>query len=267
MKIHINKNGQQLGPFDEVELTDQIARGLISYDDLAWVEGMSEWVPLRKIATPPEPSRSTPPPLPSYASRQQKNAQQDITSDKSRLNPTIPSNANPEKLTVLQKFIFSAIVLATLLILICQIPPAKLGALLFGIRNNSSSLARVQASRNPAVANSHISSIEDAHNYVIGTWTYTGQGYGRAWVRWVFNRDGTMEVYDANPSDDNWGKAVIHKWRPITAKYSDTGVRYYGVEIEGYCKYLPILNNGALRYAISEFDFELTKGDKFPFSK
>ena len=53
MKIYIAKNGQQLGPFDEEELTKQITEGTVSYDDLAWVEGMVTWQPLRTITSPP----------------------------------------------------------------------------------------------------------------------------------------------------------------------------------------------------------------------
>lgn len=61
MQIHISKNGKQLGPFDEKELTEQITKGVVSYDDLAWTEGLAQWQPLRSICTPP--ARTGPPPL------------------------------------------------------------------------------------------------------------------------------------------------------------------------------------------------------------
>lgn len=61
MQIHINKDGKQLGPFDAEGLTEQIAKGIVSYDDLAWTEGMAQWQPLGSICTPPV---TIPPPPP-----------------------------------------------------------------------------------------------------------------------------------------------------------------------------------------------------------
>jgi len=108
---------------------------------------------------------------------------------------------------------------------------------------------------------------------VIGTWTYTGQGYEvmeeKVWEKWVFKSNGTMEEYSARPMDDNWGEPeTIHKWKPITAKYENTGRRYYGVEVDNWLKYVIIKDNGNLRFhPSSETDIEFTKGDCFPFSK
>ncbi len=68
MKIHIVKNDQQLGPYDEAQLAQQIEQGAVSYEDLAWVEGMPEWRPLREIASRPA---HIPPPLPSSKDNQE----------------------------------------------------------------------------------------------------------------------------------------------------------------------------------------------------
>ena len=62
MKIYIAKNGQQLGPFDEEQLTQKIQQGIVSYDDLAWVEGMSDWRPLRQVI-PSASGTPVPPPV------------------------------------------------------------------------------------------------------------------------------------------------------------------------------------------------------------
>ena len=64
MKILIGKNGQQTGPYNEEQLTELVNKGDISYDDLAWKEGMTEWQPLRQVVPPPAGS---PPPLPPLA--------------------------------------------------------------------------------------------------------------------------------------------------------------------------------------------------------
>lgn len=46
MDIYINKNGQQLGPFDETKIAEGLCNGQIGIDDLAWHEGLKEWVQL-----------------------------------------------------------------------------------------------------------------------------------------------------------------------------------------------------------------------------
>lgn len=64
MQIYITRNGNRLGPYDEEQLTDKLNSGEISYDDLGWVEGMVEWLPLRQIVVPPAGSPPPPPPPP-----------------------------------------------------------------------------------------------------------------------------------------------------------------------------------------------------------
>jgi type II secretion system protein G len=59
MFIYIHKNDQQLGPFDESKIQEGINSGQFTIDDLAWKEGLSEWVQLRELLKKPE----TPPPL------------------------------------------------------------------------------------------------------------------------------------------------------------------------------------------------------------
>jgi hypothetical protein len=49
MKIHISKNGQNIGQFLLVEVNRMLQSGQISADDLAWQDGMPQWVPVRSI--------------------------------------------------------------------------------------------------------------------------------------------------------------------------------------------------------------------------
>jgi hypothetical protein len=44
MQFYINRNQQQLGPFDEAEVRAQLANGTISPHDLVWWEGQTGWV-------------------------------------------------------------------------------------------------------------------------------------------------------------------------------------------------------------------------------
>ncbi len=115
-------------------------------------------------------------------------------------------------------------------------------------------------------------SVEDVQRAVVGTWTYTGQDYDmmgqKIWEKWVFKPDGTMESYTAMPADDNWGKAEIKKWQAVTAKYSDTGERWYGITVEDWLRPVILKDNGKLRFhPADDVDVEFTKGDKSPFSK
>lgn len=69
MQIHITKDGRQFGPYTEDQLAAYLKGGQIGYDDLAWVDGLTDWQPLRKICippagTPPPPPASPPPPPP-----------------------------------------------------------------------------------------------------------------------------------------------------------------------------------------------------------
>lgn len=59
MQIHIGRNGQPLGIFNEEQVRDGIARGSFLGTDLAWQEGMDDWKPLSSF-----PIFMVPPALP-----------------------------------------------------------------------------------------------------------------------------------------------------------------------------------------------------------
>jgi len=46
MQIYVHRDGQQLGPFGEAEIKEQLALGHISGNDLVWWEGQPGWVTL-----------------------------------------------------------------------------------------------------------------------------------------------------------------------------------------------------------------------------
>lgn len=116
--------------------------------------------------------------------------------------------------------------------------------------------------------------LEAARKSILGVWTYTGRdldlGGDTKWLKYVFNADGSFEIFIATATDDNWGKGTIRerKWKPITGKYSETGQRYYAIEY-GDAKPGILLKNGKLLVTPFTFDVrvEFTKGDKVPFSK
>lgn len=67
MQIYITKNGNQTGPFTEEQTRGMIAAGMISHDDLAWIEGSPDWKPLNTVLgvsqPPPHPASTIPAPL------------------------------------------------------------------------------------------------------------------------------------------------------------------------------------------------------------
>jgi membrane protein YdbS with pleckstrin-like domain len=65
MEFLIHHDGREIGPYSESEVRARLASGAISFSDLAWHEGASDWTPLSSFAQFARPSRQTPPPLPS----------------------------------------------------------------------------------------------------------------------------------------------------------------------------------------------------------
>lgn len=47
--IYVYRGDQQLGPFTERELRRHWANGVVDHDDLAWYEGMEEWISIRNL--------------------------------------------------------------------------------------------------------------------------------------------------------------------------------------------------------------------------
>ena len=43
MHIHVNRNGQAFGPYEESEARALYARGNIAATDMVWREGMAQW--------------------------------------------------------------------------------------------------------------------------------------------------------------------------------------------------------------------------------
>jgi hypothetical protein len=71
MDILIHRDGQQYGPYTLELLQEYVSKGtLIPATDLAWYEGMGEWLPLKDVllrltpAAPPTPQPSGPPVIP-----------------------------------------------------------------------------------------------------------------------------------------------------------------------------------------------------------
>jgi len=67
MQIYVARDGQQFGPYTAEEVRDYLAEGTLLRSELAWHEGLENWVTLDQIAldcpakkTPPPPSKVPP---------------------------------------------------------------------------------------------------------------------------------------------------------------------------------------------------------------
>ena len=80
-----------------------------------------------------------------------------------------------------------------------------------------------------------IESIEDINNSAPGIWVgNTGDVFGSVvfWLKYVIKTDGTYLQYYTMASSDNWGEPLEYgTWTARTNKYSDSGERYFYVEI------------------------------------
>ena len=76
--IHINRNRENLGKFNDQEVADGLKSGRFLPTDLAWQEPMPSWQPLSSFTDLPEPAPEGMPPIPSAGP-----------------NPTLPENIEP----------------------------------------------------------------------------------------------------------------------------------------------------------------------------
>ena len=50
MKIHIDRNGERFGPYSIEEINAYLAAGTLLPSDLAWKDGMTDWLPVHQIS-------------------------------------------------------------------------------------------------------------------------------------------------------------------------------------------------------------------------
>lgn len=62
--IHVGRNGQDLGIFPEDQAQALLRSGQLLGTDVAWMEGMSQWVPLSSMMNAPPSAGAMPPGLP-----------------------------------------------------------------------------------------------------------------------------------------------------------------------------------------------------------
>ena len=64
-QIHINRNGQQFGPYPEVTAREMLVAGQLVATDLAWHHGAEGWKALSEVlGASPAPTEAAPPPPP-----------------------------------------------------------------------------------------------------------------------------------------------------------------------------------------------------------
>ena len=72
MQVHLERSGQQFGPYSIEEINAYLSSGQVLPTDMAWYDGAPGWVPLPQVpgvqAGDPPPAPSAPPPTPTSAS-------------------------------------------------------------------------------------------------------------------------------------------------------------------------------------------------------
>jgi hypothetical protein len=96
------------------------------------------------------------------------------------------------------------------------------------------------------------------------------------WERYVFYKNGACKHYGASPADSNWGPAIECHWKATTGKYSDTGKRWDGIEVDNansdsneftWSDYTFSDSNTLIAMAVDHPAYKLKRRDAFPFSK
>jgi hypothetical protein len=62
MQIHIQRDGEKFGPYSEEEARQYLREGSLLPDDLAWHEGLENWVALNTLVPELSVKRTPPPP-------------------------------------------------------------------------------------------------------------------------------------------------------------------------------------------------------------
>ncbi len=146
--------------------------------------------------------------------------------------------------------------------------------------------SQVDSPPNSSPTRNPVGTLDDAHRFVLGTWTFTGrerrvrEPEGR-WVKWVVREEGTLDEYMPSRTASDWGTPTTFKYEVFTGKDGVTGRPNYGIVVkrdDGSTKARGIINDdGSFHYVIINlklggsfgtrlWDFPLSRADTNPFS-
>jgi hypothetical protein len=128
-------------------------------------------------------------------------------------------------------------------------------------------------SSSAAIGAESVSNVQEAKQFLLGTWTFTeplapNDPYIGQWEKWIVKDDGTVDVYSAFPTADDWGKPDTKAYEILTSKYTDTGKRFYYIRLKDMVVSASILKNDLIGLTISaSASVPMRRGDRNPFSK
>ena len=64
MQVHIDRNGERYGPYSIEDINAYLANGTLLPTDLAWQDGMTDWLPVSQIPGVVIPGGSVATPIP-----------------------------------------------------------------------------------------------------------------------------------------------------------------------------------------------------------
>lgn len=263
MNLYLLENKEQTGPFTLAELQQKISDGLPT-STLAWKEGFAEWRPLSEFLLPA-------PPVESNISDSPDNKTEEEVSTKDQV------------LGCLILTVLSIIGIAVVVLFYKGCSGSPEASNTPAALNTSATPQSVSAAQAIYEASSTDDAIAAAKDFLVGTWTYTGQEHTRLgmtqWHKWVIKEDGTMLIYSASPMDDDWGEPGQTGWEITTGKYSNTGERYFGFHKKGSEIISDIRPDGTIgnrnwmnvthgggKPSYEHLNLDMTRGDTSPLS-
>lgn len=97
------------------------------------------------------------------------------------------------------------------------------------VNNPPSTKKNIEENSGPA----KIQSVEDATKYAVGSGQYTGTEYSSVlgWEKYALKTDKKFDFYRAMPKDGKWTYKASGTWEVGMDRYSNTGQKYYFVEL------------------------------------
>ncbi|WP_176317192.1 hypothetical protein [Burkholderia vietnamiensis] len=125
---------------------------------------------------------------------------------------------------------------------------------------------------NPSQQIAAVVDAQSAKRFLLDTWTYTDPitdaSYISQWERWVVKDDGTVDVYRADPTSNDWGKPRTVEYEIFQGRFTDTGKVYFGLHLKNTVVRAIIVDNDRMAFVVSDSNpVSMRRGDRIPFSK
>jgi hypothetical protein len=143
MQIHISRNSENYGPYELLEINGYLKDGSLLTTDLAWYDGIPDWIPLSQVPGIQSPGRVPPPPP-------QKHNSLDLDGDL-----TIRRLADYERISGILWIVLAAIQILTVV------------GIIAGIWNILAGISRINVSKQITARDSKVPAIFESYTQLI----------------------------------------------------------------------------------------------------